>query len=72
MVAQAVEKIAEANQAFEFNHLGNDLLESPALEYIARSFLRRTTRIVIWEQDSLTIAYMDSDDVLLIQRNEDV
>ncbi|MEL5589488.1 hypothetical protein PTT03_10665 [Serratia ureilytica] len=42
VVAQAVEKIAEANQAFEFNHLGNDLLEFPAVEYIARSFLRRT------------------------------
>lgn len=42
VVAQAIEKIAEANQAFEFNHLGNDLLEFPAVEYIARSFLRRT------------------------------
>lgn len=42
LVAQAVEKIAEANQSFEFNHLGNDLLEFPAVEYIARSFLRRT------------------------------
>ncbi|EJX4511295.1 hypothetical protein ACGGX0_003509 [Salmonella enterica] len=41
VVAQAIEKIAEANQAFEFNHLGNDLLDFPAVEYIARSFLRR-------------------------------
>lgn len=41
VIASAVEKIAEANQAFEFNHLGNELLEFPAVEYAARSFLRR-------------------------------
>lgn len=41
VVAQSVEKVAEANQAFEFNHLGNDLLEFPAVEYMAMSFVRR-------------------------------
>ncbi|MCX4027761.1 hypothetical protein H0A36_23265 [Endozoicomonas sp. SM1973] len=41
MVAESVEKVAEANQAFEFNHLGNDLLEHPAVEYMSKSFLRR-------------------------------
>lgn len=41
VVDQAVDKIGEANQAFEFNHLGNELLEFPAVEYAARSLLRR-------------------------------
>lgn len=64
VVAQAVEKIAEANQAFEFNHLGNELLEFPAVEYIARSFLRRTlekTAIVQARDPAFSIAKNNED-----------
>ncbi|WIF09110.1 hypothetical protein QEP77_25680 (plasmid) [Serratia sp. B1] len=64
VVAQAVEKIAEANQAFEFNHLGNDLLEFPAVEYIARSFLRRTlekTAIVQARDPAFSVAKNNPD-----------
>ncbi len=64
VVAQAVEKIAEANQAFEFNHLGNDLLEFPAVEYVARSFLRRTlekTAIVQARDPAFSIAKNNLD-----------
>lgn len=64
VVAQAVEKIAEANQAFEFNHLGNDLLEFPAVEYIARSFLRRIlekTAIAQARDRAFAIAKNNSD-----------
>lgn len=64
VVAQAVEKIAEANQAFEFNHLGNDLLELPVVEYIARSFLRRIlekTAVVQARDPAFSIAKNNTD-----------
>ncbi|MEB5890012.1 ADP-ribosyltransferase [Enterobacter roggenkampii] len=64
VVARTVEKIAEANQAFEFNHLGNDLLEFPAVEYVARSFLRRTlekTAIAQARDPAFSIAKNNSD-----------
>ncbi|CAI1182532.1 MULTISPECIES: hypothetical protein [Serratia] len=64
VVAQSVEKISEANQAFEFNHLGNDLLEFPAVEYIARSFLRRILeKLAIYQarDPSFTITKTNQD-----------
>lgn len=64
IVAQSVEKVAEANQAFEFNHLGNDLLESPAVEYMSRSFVRRTL-------EHLAIAQAKDPSLTVPKTNED-
>ena len=67
IVAQSVETVAEANQAFEFNHLGNDLLEFPAVEYMAMSFVRRVLKYLAIAQDkdpSLKIAKTTEDNGL--------
>ena len=64
IVAQSVEKIAEANQAFEFNHLGNDLLQSPAVEYMSQSFLRRIL-------ENVAIAQAKDPSVPVAKTNED-
>ncbi|MDE9518055.1 ADP-ribosyltransferase [Xenorhabdus bovienii] len=64
VVAQSVEKVAEANQAFEFNHLGNDLLEFPAVEYMSRSFVRRTL-------EHLAIAQAKDPSLKVTKNNED-
>jgi len=64
IVALSVEKVAEANQALEFNHLGNDLLEFPAVEYMAMSFLRRILKYLAIAQEkdpSLKIAKTSED-----------
>ncbi|WP_339374904.1 ADP-ribosyltransferase domain-containing protein [Photorhabdus australis] len=64
VVAQSVEKVAEANQAFEFNHLGNDLLEFPAVEYMSRSFVRRVLEnlaIAQAKKPSLTVPKTNKD-----------
>ncbi|WP_038892022.1 ADP-ribosyltransferase [Vibrio campbellii] len=64
IVAQSVEKIAEANQAFEFNHLGNDLLQSPVVEYMSQSFLRRIL-------ENVAIAQAKDPSVPVAKKNED-
>ncbi|WP_338803471.1 ADP-ribosyltransferase [Xenorhabdus griffiniae] len=64
VVSQSVEKVTEANQAFEFNHLGNDLLESPAVEYMSKSFSRR-----IFEH--LAIAQAKDPSLTIAKNNED-
>ncbi|MGS0629925.1 MULTISPECIES: ADP-ribosyltransferase [Photorhabdus] len=64
VVAQSVEKVAEANQAFEFNHLGNDLLEFPAVEYMSRSFVRRVL-------EHLAIAQAKDPSLTVPKTNED-
>ncbi|MGR2934730.1 hypothetical protein ABMY13_23790, partial [Vibrio vulnificus] len=64
IVAQSVEKIAEANQAFEFNHLGNDLLQNPAVEYMSQSFLRRIL-------ENVAIAQAKDPSVPVAKTNED-
>lgn len=64
IVAQSVEKVADANQSLEFNHLGNDLLEFPAVEYMAMSFVRRVLKHLAIAQDkdpSLKIVKITED-----------
>ncbi|MGL4486863.1 MAG: ADP-ribosyltransferase [Yersinia sp. (in: enterobacteria)] len=64
VVAQSVDKVAEANQVFEFNHLGNDLLEFRAVEYVAKSFARRTL-------EHLAIAQEKDPSLIVAKNNED-
>lgn len=62
IVAQSVEKVAEANQALEFNHLGNDLLEFPAVEYMAMSFARRVLELVAIDQTNYPPKQIENND----------
>ena len=64
VVAEAVDKVAQANQVFEFNHLGNDLLTSPLLTYMAKSFVSRVLTHLATAQandPTLTVAKSSED-----------